>query len=478
MTDDLSNHDQHRTSPTRVLLISAGPVGQHLAGPAIRSIELARALARAGMRVTLLTPNRTPQPKYEFNVESHGGSQEVAVRALKAHDVLVCQGYTLVQMPALVRLEKCLVLDLYDPFPLENLHVHRHRSYDERERMAATDIALLNAQLLVGDFFICANERQRDFWLGLLAANGRLSARSFDLDPSFQRLIQIVPFGVSPERPVWKAPVMKGAMPGIAEDDEVVLWAGGAWDWMDPLAAVQAMAILQSKRPRARLVFMGIRSPDASIQGGSAVRIAQRMATRLQLNQRSVFFRDWTSYAERAGFLIEADVGLSLSANHLESRFAMRSRLLDFVWAGLPAVLSDGDSLADELEAAGVATLVEPSNPGSVANAIERLLEAGRRHELASAFTRLRDKFSWDHAAEPLIRYCRSPERAPDNRLDRERFQRWPDLASIPTVQLIGPWWKLPFRAIEHFRNGGLKTLRLATADHLRRRRLGATRGR
>ena len=36
-------------------------------------------------------------------------------------------------------------------------------------------IQFTNRLLQSGDFFICGNERQRDFWLGMLAANGRLT---------------------------------------------------------------------------------------------------------------------------------------------------------------------------------------------------------------------------------------------------------------------------------------------------------------
>ncbi len=477
MTEQLLDKStEPRATRPGILVVSSGPVGRHMAGPAIRSVELAGALARAGLRVTLLTPNQTPPSGDGFEVRSHAGREGLAVAALDTHDVLLCQGYTLSQMPALARLGKCLVLDLYDPFPLENLHVYRGCSSDERQRMAAIDVAFLNTQLLLGDFFLCASERQRDFWLGLLAANGRLSPGSFDLDPSFRRLIDVVPFGVPARVPAGGQPVLKGVTPGIAREDEVVLWGGGAWDWLDPVTAVEAMSRLRHRRPRARLVFLGVRSPDSTVKGGSAVKAAQALARRLELDGRSVFFRSWTPYADREGFLLEADVGLSLHGDHLESHFAMRSRLLDCVWAGLPMVLTRGDVLADKLAAAGVARLVEPASAGAVADAIEALLEPGTREGMAGAFGRLRDEFSWDKAAGPLIRYCQDPVRAPDNLRAPDRFREWPEVASGGTQPLTGPWWTLPLRAMDHLRRGGIQQLRLAAADHLRRRRLEAAR--
>jgi len=158
MTEQLLDKStEPRATRPGILVVSSGPVGRHMAGPAIRSVELAGALARAGLRVTLLTPNQTPPSGDGFEVRSHAGREGLAVAALDTHDVLLCQGYTLSQMPALARLGKCLVLDLYDPFPLENLHVYRGCSSDERQRMAAIDVAFLNTQLLLGDFFLCAS---------------------------------------------------------------------------------------------------------------------------------------------------------------------------------------------------------------------------------------------------------------------------------------------------------------------------------
>ncbi|HYZ08436.1 MAG TPA: hypothetical protein VE709_07600, partial [Pseudonocardiaceae bacterium] len=43
--------------------------------------------------------------------------------------------------------------------------------------------SVLSNQLRRGDFFLCASERQRHFWLGHLAAIGRLSPTLYDADP-------------------------------------------------------------------------------------------------------------------------------------------------------------------------------------------------------------------------------------------------------------------------------------------------------
>src|SRR6185503_10968946 len=53
---------------------------------------------------------------------------------------------------------------------------------------------------------------------------------------------------------------------------------------------------------------------------------------------------------ERGAWLLDADCAVSAHLDHLESRYAFRTRLLDCFWAGLPIVCTRGDELADRVE--------------------------------------------------------------------------------------------------------------------------------
>jgi hypothetical protein len=39
-------------------------------------------------------------------------------------------------------------------------------------------------------------------------------------------------------------------------------------------------------------------------------------------------------------------VGVSTHRDHLETRLSFRTRMLDYIWAGLPIVCTDGDHFA------------------------------------------------------------------------------------------------------------------------------------
>jgi hypothetical protein len=48
--------------------------------------------------------------------------------------------------------------------------------------------------------FICASERQRDYWLGMLGGRDRLTQAQYTLDPTLRLLIDVVPFGLPDPR--------------------------------------------------------------------------------------------------------------------------------------------------------------------------------------------------------------------------------------------------------------------------------------
>ena len=88
-------------------------------------------------------------------------------------------------------------------------------------------VAVTRVALQLGDAFLCASDRQRDHWLGALAALGRVSPEVYGRDPALRSLVAVVPFGLDPAPPS-SGPVVKGVLPGIGADDRLLLWGGGS----------------------------------------------------------------------------------------------------------------------------------------------------------------------------------------------------------------------------------------------------------
>jgi hypothetical protein len=392
----------------RVLVLSSDAIGAKMAGPAIRSWELATALSEHHA-VTLAVPPGDHRPTNQFAIAAQ--TRNALSGLVASHDVVLVQGPRLVPVLHALRHNKPLVIDLYDPYFIEALEVSRSTPSSSAGRVRsimATDIARL--QLLAGDFFLCAGERQRDMWIGMLAGVGRLRPALHSADPSLRKLIDVVSFGLPDRPPETTRRVLKGIHPGIAESDKVLLWGGGIWNWLDPITPIRALQHLQH-RPDIKLFFMGLARPNAGTVNLQAAEDAVKLSQDLGLYGNTVLFNhDWVPYDDRGNYLLESDVGLSAHGDHLETRFAFRTRLLDCIWAGLPIICTEGDELSDLVRQEGLGIALVCGDPESMAAAILRLVddEAFRR-SCYQNLRRVAARLTWREVARPLLDFCTSP---------------------------------------------------------------------
>ena len=327
---------------SRVLVLASEPVGERMAGPSIRALEVARALAGAGHAATLAAPAPSVLADDRVALLEAGFADFDRVLAAAAdHDVLVAQELPAQMLRHVRRLPIRLVADLYNPRPMEVLEAVRDRSRPAQRRAQALATLTTLAMCAAADFIVCASEKQRDLWLGGLALHGLITLDRYRADPSLRSLIDVVPFGLpaEPPRPA-AAPVLKGAWPGIGPDDRVLLWGGGIWNWLDAITCIDAVARLDDLDPPVHLVFQGLERPglepvDAISGTPRALAHAETLGL---LGKRVHVNHDWVPYAERGAWLLEADLGVSAHHDHLEARFSFRTRVLDYLWAGLPYV--------------------------------------------------------------------------------------------------------------------------------------------
>jgi glycosyltransferase involved in cell wall biosynthesis len=400
---------------TRVLIISHDVVDSHMAGPGIRYWELARVLARE-FQVTLAVPERTSLTAEEFELFAYLLDEPEALAALAQRaDAVLAYGYAARRWPFLTGMSPPWIADVYVPEPTEALGWYAAGTLAQREEHYAGVRRALEPLARHADFFICASERQRDFWLGLLAAVGRLGPQDFATDPTLRCLVDVVPFGLPSEPPCHRRAILKGIWPGIQAGDRVVLWGGGLWDWLDPLTLVRAMPQVAARHPTARLVFPGTRHPNAAGVHDMAMRQwTMDLAQDLGLAGRSVFFGEWVDYGDWESCLLEADIGVSLHFDTVETRFAFRTRVLDYIWAGLPMVVSQGDVLSHLVRDYDLGYVVNCQDEEQVASALLALLDDPEaRTRRRAAFEELRQNYTWDRISRPLSGFCRAPKKAP-----------------------------------------------------------------
>jgi GT2 family glycosyltransferase/glycosyltransferase involved in cell wall biosynthesis len=400
----------------KVLVITGDAITDRMAGPAIRAWNIATILApEHDVRLVTVNPLAAPPPA-PFPVSA--ARKRDLTEPIEWADIVILQGHVLEMAPALKaeHSTKLVVCDLYDPMHLELLEQGKSAPDDKRAADLIGVTKVLDAQLERGDFFLCASERQRHFWLGHLAALGRLSPRLYDADPTTQSLLAVVPFGLSAEPPTRTGPGLRAQVDGITETDHVVLWAGGVYSWFDPLTLVNAIDRLRQRQADVRLVFLGMKHPNPEVAEMDIGARTRQLADRLGMTGKHVFFNEhWVPYSERQNWLLDADCGVTTHFEHVETTFAFRTRVLDYLWAGLPIVTTDGDAFADLVRQERLGVVVPAEDEEALADALERAMydtefAAACQERIAAVAQR----YAWPKALEPLVEYCRNPRPAAD----------------------------------------------------------------
>ncbi len=400
--------DTKRAGPN-ILLVYDDLVGPGMGGVGIRASELAGVL-RAHGEVTLAVAEAGGDLEGIELVEFNPHDPRALAPHLDRADVVVARPQWPLAMRMMRRSGARLIFDIYDPDTFATIEHYAERSPRRQRLMAAFSVDRLTEALRIGHHFICASERQLYFYLGAMLAEGLISPAAYERDDTFRSVIDVVPFGVQADPPRRSGgPTVRDHFPAICPDDEVVLWNGGIWDWLDAPTAIRGVAALAERRPGVRLVFMG----GSSGRLHRAEREARDLASELGIIDRSVFFNDgWVPYERRADWLLDASCAISTHRSHLETRLAFRTRLVDCFWAELPAVCTAGDELGERVERDGLGVTVPEGDAEAVASALDAVLERGR--DAYSERLRLAaEEFAWAVVSEPLFRFATSPSQPP-----------------------------------------------------------------
>ncbi|WP_199423596.1 glycosyltransferase [Actinotalea solisilvae] len=397
----------------RVLVVTGEPLAERMAGPAIRAWEIAKALAPEH-DVRLVSTRSAAIEHADFAVEAATGQK--LVEATEWADVIVFQGFLLEAVPWLKESSKIVVADIYDPMHLEQLEQARDLGAIGREMAVRETTRVLNQQIGRADLLLCASDKQRDFWLGQLAAQGRINPFVYDEDATLRSLLAVVPFGVSDEAPVQRRHAIRGQVPGIGADDKVILWGGGIYNWFDPLTLIRAVDRLRHTHPDVRLYFLGLKHPNPGVPEMRVAWETQELAAELGLTGSHVFFNEgWVPYDERADYLLDADLGVSTHFQHIETAFSFRTRILDYLWASLPIVATGGDTFDPLITGHGLGRVVPAEDVDALVAALEEMLYDEGAREVARANVReFAESYRWSRVLEPLIEFCRDPRRAAD----------------------------------------------------------------
>lgn len=346
-------------------------VGERMAGPGIRALHLAREIARHAPVVLIA--------KFE-GAEEESGLRFVEHGSAAARDA-VNAAHVLIGQPARgfrkLRREQKIVYDLFDPTVLELRELYGNApSLRQRVHLAA-EWGRLALALATADLLIYAAPKQREFYRQLQANDA----------PWIE-----VPFGLD----------LEDSRACAKPQDNIIVWGGGVWEWLDPATAVEAVGQLNREGLRVKLLFMGRQRPNDNLIDR---RRDDRFTLLLERGGADVSANaGWVPYRERLSWLRSGKIAIMLHRPTAEAEYSIRTRLFDAIAAGIPVIATWGGFAAELVEREQLGLVVPPGDTVAVANAIRRLLTDDVLYASSvESLERVRPRFAWGIVTRPLV---------------------------------------------------------------------------
>ena len=371
----------------QVVVHTPDVVGDRMAGPGIRAWHLSRELAKH-VPTTLIAksegsagdPPAVPPAAGPAADRRASGPRHLAHSSPEAHCALR-EANVLIGQPARGfrkrRRDQRIVYDLFDPTVLELRELYGSAPSIRQRIHLAAEWWRLSEALLRADLLVRAAPQQRRFYESLQSGE----APWID-----------VPFGVD----------MDEVRACEKPRDQIVVWGGGVWEWLDPATAVEAIRQLNRDGLRVKLLFLGRSRPNVNLIDR---RRDDRFDALLARGGEHVSANDdWIPYRERLSWLRSGKIAIMLHRRTPEAGYSIRTRLFDAIAAATPVVATAGGFAADLVEEERLGIVVPPGDAAAVAKAIRTLLTDD---ELYSAcvqrLEQLRPRFAWEVVTRPLV---------------------------------------------------------------------------
>lgn len=395
----------------RIGLISRERIGLNMAGPAIRYFELAKALSKR-FEVTLLAPDMNDGEQADFETKVYTKANFILGKIqVEEFDYIIAQDVTPRLFQRMKKRGVKYIADLYDPIIIEFLEYNKFDNIRKQNLNFTPPYLTFLFQLVTADHILFATERQKDLYLGILSGLGLLNPDFYQKNYEIDRLFSPLPFGLSKDDPVAEKPnLVEEMFPSINRNDKVIIWGGGIWNWFDPLTVIKAIEKISKERNDVKLVFMGTKHPNPKIKAMERATEAVEYCQKNGLIDKFVFFNfGWLPYDDRGNFLKRASVGVSTHFENLETLYSFRTRVLDYLWADLPMVLTRGDFMGDMVDHCNLGSTVEYEDPDGFEKALLSIIDNEKTmNEMKVNIANVKKDYTWDKLAENLSKLIKS----------------------------------------------------------------------
>jgi glycosyltransferase involved in cell wall biosynthesis len=214
--------------------------------------------------------------------------------------------------------------------------------------------------------------------------------------------LRIVPYGINSDQPVTKAQPIKELLGGSYEKSWKILWFGAVYPWFNIRILMDAIQLLNQKHP-TRLIMVGAKNPfNAHPDFVAKSEEVQSLVAEPEFKDL-IQTHDWVPFESRADWYLDCDLIITLNEPGMENGLSWRTRVADYVWAGMPVASNGGDPLTEDLIAHGGASRVDIGSAESLSESIHKILSDEARLKGMKAQMQLyRPKLYWENVIKPL----------------------------------------------------------------------------
>jgi glycosyltransferase involved in cell wall biosynthesis len=255
------------------------------------------------------------------------------------------------------------------------------------------------------DAYSTCSTPQRNALIGQLSMIGRLTGVNAGYD-----FVHAIPNSIDDDELRLLSAIER--RPRKRNDPFILLWSGGYNTWCDPQLLYEAVDRAMTEEPRLRFVSTG-----GAIGGHYTEGFEQFQARVARSGHRDRYhFAGWVQTAELPAYYADAHAAILTDRFGYEGILGARTRMLDWLAAGLPVVTTRLSEISEVLEEEGAALCSECGDVPSMLANILRLVndpdlavEMGRRGRLLSS-----EVLRAGQQLAPLREWVASPSRAPD----------------------------------------------------------------
>lgn len=249
-----------------------------------------------------------------------------------------------------------------------------------------------------GDLFLTAGQRERFYLLGLLAASKKLSHGRYD---QADELIHVIPMTPPIEPPLLNKDVIQ------KKAGELVLLVAGAFlPWYDYTTFFEALRILSRKKKQClQVVFMGGNPRNPRFEHN--VKDLGRMS---ELKEEIVY-TGTVPFKQRINYYLLADVAVNIPSITIEDELSVRTRVVDYIWAGLPILTPAKDEYSAAVVEEGGGFTYKAGNSASLAQAIEEIVANPEKLKQSKRklCSLLKGRFNLQNYISPLEKFIDNP---------------------------------------------------------------------